>query len=172
MKRTLLFALSSILFIFSHIVCAKSIDPTLKLINIKSISTMEKRGDEVYMMVTVYPSDDKPKHYHIPKTPLYWPSEHLDKIKLLNIWHAEIKKDQAVTLILSLMDRDAPPWNTDDLIGEIKVQLKNNKGELESTWSLPNRTDPPITVMSKYGEARKFELMNDGGKYELYLVLK
>lgn len=141
-----------------------SITPSVILESIKAEKTLEKRGDELYLAVTEYPSTGMPSHYQIPKFPLYWPSEHLSKVKSLKVWSRELKEGEAATLLLSLIDKDAPPWNTDDLVGEVELHIKNDKGRLITNWGLPNRDDkttqPAFTTPDS-----TFDLRHHGGHY-------
>jgi hypothetical protein len=148
------------------------ITPTVRLVSMKAIQTAEQRGDELYLSVTVYPSKGKPTHTQIPKHPLYWPSRKIHEVKNIKLWRHLLKPGEAVTIIVSLMEQDTYPWNTDDLIGSVKVKLRNNGGELESTWAMPNRIDSPVRVLTKYGEVEKFVLQSDQAQYEMYFKLK
>lgn len=144
----------------------------LQLMRLKAVKMAEKNGDELYMTVAVYPSKGDASHFAVPKQPLFWPSRYLDKINNLKIWDGKLKNNEAVTLILSLMEQDTPPWNTDDLIGSVRVRLHNKKGKLEQTWGMPNRADVPVSVMTKYGQAKQFELLGEGSNYQMFLLLK
>jgi len=146
--------------------------PAVYMLRLKVIKTAEKNGDELYVGVTVYPSKAKPTHTQVPKYPLHWLSKHLDKLKRVKLWDGEVQEGHSVTLILSLIEQDTPPWDTDDLIGSVRIRLKNNRGHLETSWSMPNRVDAPVSVYSKYGRAEKFVLLGEGSNYEMFLALK
>jgi hypothetical protein len=148
------------------------IDSSIDLTAIKAIKTTEKHGDELYFDVLVYSSNSKPKHYRIPNHPFHWPSEITHKLSDLNLWQGKIKPNEAVTLIISLIEMDSPPWNTDDLIGSIRVRLKNDNGKLVTSWGMPNRVDPPTAVIGRNGRVEKFQLLGDNSNYELFLRLK
>ena len=172
MKRFMLFAL---VFVMSLPVWAKnsqSLHPAIHLVNISAITTTERGGDELYMSVTAYPSSGKPSHYVIPNPPLHWFSDELGQISKLKLWDGKIAQGEAVTLIFSLIEMDVPPWNTDDLVGTIRVHIKNDAGQLTSSWSMPNRSDVPIAVRTAEGTVEKFELWDDeGGRYQLSMSL-
>ena len=150
----------------------QSISPSVQLLSIKAVATAEKYGDELYMTVTSYPSKGKASHYQVPKFPLHWPSEHLGKIRNITLWNGNIDKGQAVELVMSLVEQDTPPWNTNDLIGTIKVKLHNKNGKLESSFSIPNMKQAGTVVKTKYGKATKFEFVGADYKYELVFMLK
>lgn len=149
-----------------------ALHPELTMVHIKVKKTVEAGGDELYLDVTEYPSKGKASHFRVPEYPLHWPSRYLSKLKQVPIWDRAINENESVTLILSLVEQDTPPWNTDDMVGSIRVKLKNENGELQTSWSMPNRVDAPVTVLSKHGKAEKFELLGDRGNYEVYFLLK
>lgn len=145
--------------------------PALHLLRIQTSQTTEKKGDELYLSILTFQSEGKPHHYQIPEFPLYWSSKSLDQIKNLKIWQNPLNPGEGVTLVLSLMEHDAPPWNSDDWIGSLKIQLRNNQGNLEMNWIVPNRAEGPVKVVSKFGEAEKIELSDGKATYSLYFYL-
>lgn len=159
----------ALVFACSTAWAAKSVSPELILMHINPIKTLESSGDELYFDITEYPSSGKASHMRIPEYPLHWPSRHVKKLKEVSLWHKTLAPEQAVTLIVSLVEQDTPPWNTDDLIGTVRLHVKNVEGRLEYSWSTPNRADAPVSVQSRYGTAQKFQLLGEGGNYELFL---
>jgi hypothetical protein len=149
-----------------------TITPHLNLLTINAIQTLETQGDELYLDVTAYPSNGKPHNFQVPKYPLYWGSNQLDKVNNVPIWQEPLANGEAVTLIISLVEQDIPLWGTDDLIGSIRVRLRNIDGKLESSWSMPNRVDAPTSILTKQGRAEKFQLVGENSNYEVFLFLK
>lgn len=141
----------------------------LKLDTIEKIKSQEKRGDELYFSITEYSSLEKARHYQVPDFPTHWLSDHLDKVKDVTLWKKTLKNDEAVELIISLVERDFPPWNVDDLLGSIKLKLRWNNGELKKEWSIPNQAiTHTVEEMSN-----SYRLNGDGAEYLLKLeVLK
>ena len=150
----------------------KVVSTKLDLTAIKAVKTTEKHGDELYIDVLVYTSKGKPKHYRIPHYPLHWPSDITHKLHDLNIWEGKLQPNESVTILVSLIEMDAPPWDTDDLIGSIRVRLKNDKGNLITSWSMPNRVDSPTAIIGRNGRVEKFLLLGDNSNYEVFLRLK
>lgn len=150
---------------------SKTIVPALHLLRLQSLKTSDQKTDELYLSILTFESTGKPHHYQIPEFPLYWSSKNLDQIKNLKIWQNPLAVGQGVTLVLSLMEHDAPPWNSDDWIGSLKIQLRNNQGNLEMSWVVPNRAEGPLKVISKFGEAEKVDLTDGKGTYSLYFYL-
>ncbi len=150
----------------------KTFNLELQLLHLKAIKTADASGDKLYMGVAVYPSSGKPDYYLVPKFPLFWASRQLDTLKNVRIWSDKLQNNQSITLVLSLMEQDAPPWNTDDLIGSVQLRLYNKNGVLESNWDIPNRADAPTSVMSKYGSVKLVHLLGNKANYHMYFLLK
>lgn len=146
--------------------------PELVLDHIKAIQTRERRGDQVYLDISTYRANQPTRYHRIPKHPIHWQSALIDKIKSVPLWSEEIKEGQEVILIISLMEQDLPSINPDDLIGSIRVKLKNKRGQLRVQWSLPNRVGGPIFIAGEYGQIEKFQLFDEQNQYEVYLFLR
>ncbi len=172
MKRILISLVLCVLVGMVNAGQARVLNPKVELVAIKAHKTREKRGDEVYLAVTAYPSQQRPHHKQIPDNPLHWISSHLDKIKHVPVWGNGLAEGDSVTVIVSLMERDAPPWNTDDLIGTVKVHLKNANGRLQVSWSMPNSTESSATVKTRSGRTEKFELTGERSLYDLTFQVK
>lgn len=149
----------------------KTLTPEVTLKNIQAIKTLEKR-DELYLAVTEFPSEGLPSHFQVPKFPMFWPSTHLDKVVDFKIWARKLKPGSSVTLILALIDKDAPPWNTDDLIGEVKVHIKNDGGKLISSWRLPNRDDASDVLPTNESREGQFDLKAEKAHYKVTFAIK
>lgn len=150
---------------------AKALNPALRLSAIKAIKTAEAGGDELYLDVTVYPSHGKPSHRQIPMRPLYWSSKALKNLKVVNLWSAKLEMGQTVTLIVSLVEHDVPPWNTDDLIGAVRIHVKNDAGILQSQWSMVNQKPPQLKIL-KENVQQTFQLTGEQSIYKLDLRLE
>jgi len=140
--------------------------PSLVLNQIRVIAASESGGDELYFDIGIYQSNQPTQYLRIPKKPMHWSSAIVDKIKEVPLWSQSLKSGQAVTLIVSLIDRDRSSMNPDDLIGTIRVDLNNDKGHLKTRWSMPNR---PASIGNK--AMQKFDLMGEG-RYEVSFTVK
>jgi hypothetical protein len=171
--RNLFILFSLVLSLISPASYADAIHAKVQLMGIELIKASEKHGDELYMTITSYPSTGQPSHVFYPEPPLYWPSKYLEKLEASQIWEKDLQPGDGITLVFSLIERDVPPWNTDDLIGEVKLKLRNESGKLSSEWSIPTRSkvgeietgdaDPDNLVANLHG---------DGGHYKLHLKLE
>src|SRR5690606_15255973 len=112
--------------------------------------------------------NEKPRHYEVPEFPLHWLSKYVDKLSNVLLWEKVVEDEQGVSIVLSLIERDAPPWNLDDLIGSVKLKLKNEKGKLTKEWSIPNKN----VTHRLSDDDNVFILTGDGGEYHIALEVK
>ncbi|AHE66357.1 hypothetical protein [Legionella oakridgensis] len=173
MKRMFCWLLLSLLYLPVAFAADEQIlKPILILNHIKVIAPHEQKGDELYFDITAFWADKPRKYYQVPKPPRYWASADSDKINSVPLWSEPLKPGQVVILLISLMDIDVLPMDPDDLIGIVRVKLKNENGVLHAIWSIPNRSIGPETIMGQKGEIQKFELSGPYGDYEIYLSLQ
>ncbi|WP_133128258.1 hypothetical protein [Legionella nagasakiensis] len=156
---------SSVVFAANH----QTIQPNLNLKQIKVIKEGEWLGDNLYFDISVLKANQPTKYLRVPKFPLRWPSAKIDSLKPITLWSEPIKNREKVSLIVSLVDQDSKPMNPDDVIGLIRVELKNENGNLQARWSMPNQKWTP--VVSGVNSMQKFDLSNVNGHYEVFLSL-
>lgn len=179
MKRLLILLT---LFLLSFSAMAKPLSVSLYIEKIKAIELNEKSGDEIYMVISEFYSGGKSNYYLFPDssayknnknliTPTrierpvaYWKSDMLHKINNLQIWNHKLKDNEGVEIIVSFVERDAPPWDLDDQIGSIKIKLKNDNGHLRSNWNTANSRIKKT--------ANNFQLKGDHSQYEVSLYIK
>lgn len=161
----------------------KSIKPVLILSQIKALTEQESStGDELYLTLNARVSGGVIEYKRIPAKPGHWLSRHIDEVKQVNLWSQPLTEGQIATVNIELNDEDAEPFNPDDLLGLMLVQLKNEKGQLVVHWEIPHRTgvtapnklesDVPDTVTEESDHVQKFDLNNDGAHYQVYLSVK
>lgn len=141
---------------------------------LKVEKTSEDKTDELYFSVTVYPSGSHPYHFRLPTFPNYWLSNHVDQIKSLKMWEANLEENQSVMVIISLIEHDAPPWDNDDLIGTMKLNIKNDKGSLVHEWVKPNQDDDQAVSQTQDAKSLKheFKLSGDQSLYSIVIRLE
>ncbi len=151
---------------------AKGLTSTLYLNNLKADKTVEKQGDELYFAVTEFPSTGKKgSHVLIPAYPMYMQSKHLDKVKDLKLWQKTLQPGQSVELVVSLVEHDVPPWNTDDLIGAFKLQIANKDGKIITRWSKMDKGNH-VAQVDGQGDKKAYTLTGEGASYQLNVELK
>lgn len=164
MKRVVILGLSLMFCVTAF--AAEALTPEVTLKKIEMVKSSERR-DELYLAVTEFPSTGLPSHTQIPKFPMFWPSTHLNKVSDFKVWAKALKPGDSSTLILALIERDAPPWNTDDLVGEVKLQLKNDNGRLIISWSVPNRDSKSDVKPVLHDQQETFDLKDHHGHYRV-----
>jgi hypothetical protein len=107
----------------------------------------------------------------LPSKPFHEPSKLIGQFSKVRLWSEPLKVGETVTIVVSLIETDDTPLNPDDLIGLVRVKLKNEAGILQTTWDMPNHQAAAITSKDQSGKVQKFELNGEGSQYELYLSL-
>ncbi|KTC65377.1 Uncharacterised protein (plasmid) [Legionella adelaidensis] len=153
---------------FMTLAQGEALSTSLILDQVKVLKSSEKQGDELYFDINVYQPNQQISLVRVPQKPNHWPSAILDKIKQVPIWSASLKPGEAVTLIISLVDSDDFVLNPDDLIGSVRLNIKNENGTLKSTWSVPNQKKNE----TQSDNVQKFVIQNADSQYEVYFTLK
>ncbi len=160
---------------------SQTIKPELILNQITLKHPQEKDGDELYLTLSARVAKKPTEYFRIPEKPMHWLSRQIGLVKDVNLWSDSIADGQSVTLIIELNEQDALPLNPDDLLGIVRVKLKNEKGVLQFNWDIPNspaahfpekRSGELITPIKEPGSIERFDFESDGAKYEVYLSLK
>tara|TARA_R110002110_G_scaffold115322_2_gene286022 strand:+ start:5152 stop:5718 length:567 start_codon:yes stop_codon:yes gene_type:complete len=140
----------------------------VKLDSIKKTQAQEESGDELYFSITEYSSTKTSDHYQVPDFPTHWLSSYLDQVKNVNLWEKELQPNEAVQLIISLVERDVPPWNVDDLIGSLKLKVKWENNQLTKEWSIPNQDN----TAREPDTTNTFKLTGDEAQYKITLKVE
>jgi len=140
--------------------------PSLIMNQIKVLTASERGGDELYFDISIYKANQPTQYARIPARPMHWPSQYLDKVQQVSLWSQPLKAGQAVTLIVSLIESDGSVVNPDDLIGSVRLALKNDKGALQTSWSMPN------SLAGVSQDAMQTFEMQGQGKYQVSFSLK
>ncbi|MAZ44639.1 MAG: hypothetical protein CMF48_05660 [Legionellales bacterium] len=158
----------SLLALFSLPVSAMPVKLVLDFIEVAN--TSETRGDELYFNVTSYGKDRDYDHYQVPSFPTHWFSDRLEEVKDVVLWEKDLEEGESVELIVSLTERDVPPWNIDDLIGSIKVKVMNDDDDLAYKWSLyADRGDTEL--LEQDDENNVYKMTGDDSEYTVSFTL-
>lgn len=149
-------------------------DPNTVALTLKKLiahKTSEKRGDEIYVDILTYGHNVKPKHYLVPPPPHHWPTAIIDKIKDVKLWQGVVEKQQKVTLIVSLLDKDAPPWDRNDMIGAFKVDMeRDGNGIVNLTYS--NLGEDGLKEQHQKQFSKKVKMNGDDGEYTMVVIME
>lgn len=163
--------LAALCFLFPITAFSNDLPVSVQLVSIQSVKPSEIGGDEVYFSVTQFNPNDTIEYYTIPERPLHWPSKILNKIKDLPLWKGTLAKNHGIEIVFSVIDHDMPPLNPDDLLGSIKLKLKNDEGKLIATWKNLDNKSEPETITSDKGTIKRFILTGDDSKYIVDLMV-
>lgn len=153
------------------VIAQTDLKTTIVLNQIKLIQSGEEGADELYFDISTYNFKGKTSLYtRVPSSPFHWTSEIVDKIQDFPLWSSVLKNGEAMTVVLSLNDADSPPWNIDDVIGIVQLQVKNEDGILKIRSSTPNRGS--FNPISSGLTEQKFEFNSIQGHYRVSLEMK
>jgi hypothetical protein len=120
------------------------------------------------MSVTEYSTNSHPVNYVIPDYPSHWLSKRLADVKNVTVWADTLKEGEGAAIIFSLIEQDVPPWHMDDLIGTVKLKVRNERGQLKREWVLPHQKGYQVIQAHK----NEFILKSANAEYHIFLELK
>jgi len=151
---------------------AKDLNINLALSKIVPHKIQERGEDELYFDIAEYNQQGLQQFYRIPEKPIHLLSKHLAKVQNFTLWHNSLKEGESLELIISLIEEDYTPWELDDLLGDIKLKLKNDHGKLISAWSMPNTTNKGESLPANaHTEVRRFIIKEGHSEYQVDLQL-
>lgn len=130
----------------------------------------ETYGDEVFVHILESHGEVVSDTY-FPDYPFYFRDGHLENFERTQVWSKELKDNDEVTLFISLIEKDAPPWNIDDLVGELTLTLSKKDGQIYSKWEIVDPEDLDKFVV-KTDKNIDLEFFNHNGRYHLDLSLE
>lgn len=130
--------------------------------------TTEASGDELYFNVTAYYDDRSTDHYQIPTAPTHWLSDHLSEVQNVVLWEHDWEGIKGAELVVALTERDAPPWNIDDLIGTVKLKISHQGDRLQTQWNLLAEQGVTREVEGN-PLVREYLMTGDEGRYQIGL---
>ncbi len=161
---------------------AYQVNPELILKQLTVLKEQEFGGDEIYITLNVRRSGFPVEYIRIPQRPDHWLSRQIDLVKDIHLWSAPVIDGETVTIMVELNEQNMEPMNPDDLLGMMRVKIKNEKGKLDVHWDVPNQwgnehskkladsgAETKVRVSS---HVEKFDFQNEDAHYEMYLMLK
>lgn len=166
MKKSILLALACTAILSSVTSFAQAIQAQVSLKKLVAEKLSERNFDQIYMGVTDV-SKKAYQYYRLPGFPLHWIMKKNAQVNNQLLWSAPIQEGETVTLQFTLAEQDTSRFDVDDLIGIAQVSLKNDHGQLTTTWSIPkNLRDGAINVQ-QIGTSSKYEFSGDNSKYQI-----
>lgn len=138
---------------------------SVSLKRLQQVLQQEKAGDELYISVTEFTENERPKFYQIPRFPAHWTSENIGSIKDVVLWKKAMKTCTPTRVIFSLVEEDLPPWNTNDLVGSMQLEVSCEKGKMKTSWHIPNAANTAVIADKNHA----FEFTGNRANYRAYL---
>lgn len=139
---------------------------SLRLQKLEVIQPQEQRGDEIFLHITEFPLNSKPKHYYIPHRPAHWLSKHLAQVQNINLWQKQ-GVCEPTNVLISLVEEDAEPWNINDLLGSVMLRIKCENGKINKEWSIPDSKN------TSYGDVENvFQFQGKNANYRATFLLE
>jgi hypothetical protein len=170
----LIFSILALNYNFSYAATnIKNNDKTaiVKVKNITLVKLSEASGDELYFSIAKYSNKEKPSLVRIPEPPLYWRSKDLNLLNNVVLATETLENGEEVQFIISLIEADSPPFDPDDHIGSIQLNLSNKDGKMEQKWQQPNLVDQTNVGQLKVS-LPEFSFAGAGGKYLVNFVIE
>lgn len=156
------------LVLFSSIALAQKQELHLNLNAFELIQPQEESGDELYITVTEFAKNEKPRNYQVPSFPSHWLSKYLNNFKQIVIWKKEIKECKPIDLLITLVEQDAQPIDLDDSLGTVKLKINCNDGKIEQQWVVGKSNE--VTKIPNQKNA--FTFHKDKAKYNMRFSLE
>ena len=136
----------------------------IKLSKIVLEKLSENSSDELYFSVTKYSNKNESRLVRVPEFPTYWRSKDLNVLKNITLIEQKVAVGEEIQFILSLIEADALPFDPDNHIGSIQLNIINNGCSLIQQWKQPNLVDQ-TDVQQVSGKLAEFNFVGAGGKY-------
>ncbi len=155
------------LSIFSTAVLAENQELQINLKSFEVIHPQEKRGDELYISITEFSKNNLPRNYKVPPFPSHWLSRYLNSFKEMTLWRKSFEQCEPLDLLITLVEEDAEPWDPDDSLGSVKLQISCTNGKLEEKWVIPN--SEKVSEIAKKKNA--FHFKGSNAQYDMQFSL-
>ena len=117
-------------------------NPTEVIVKLDAITVNKPVKDKIYIEITEYSSINKAKEYRIPSYPKHWLIKDLPKLKNTTLWKGTIQDSENKKLIISLVDNDFPPLDSDQPLGSVKLTLTNKNDKINIDWDKAGFKEP------------------------------
>jgi hypothetical protein len=158
-KIIIIAALSMLSFLF-----AKPVEIWLDEIQI--ISEHDKMGDQLYFYVLENRKDQDLEDRTMPAFPFSYTKKNIKEFESVLLWRDEVAKNNQVDMTVSLLEREAPPWFQDDVMGIVSLNIKNDADKIKVKWK--NEENCSIDSTSK-SDVKKITIQRDAGQYKIKL---
>jgi len=145
----------------------------LCLEDLKMISQTDTFGDQVYFFV-LQKNDSQPVAYSsLPSFPFSYTQINLQDFQPGILWQGNVHRDEHLSLVISLVEREAMPWIADEVLGVIESAIAQDEKGIQFQW---NVLSPSVTLEQNYHEDGPFtqraHVEQNGGEYTFALTWK
>lgn len=152
---------------FSTIALAQNQELQINLKSFNVVRPQEERGDELYISITEFPKNGLPKNYKVPPFPSHWLSQYLNNFKEMTLWRKSFNECEPLDLLITLVEEDSQPWDPDDSLGSVKLEISCINGKLDEKWNIPN-----AEKVAKINEKKNaFHFKGNNAEYDIQFSL-
>jgi hypothetical protein len=147
------------------------------ILYLESISYNKSVKDKIFIHITEYSNIEEPTEYRLPTYPKHWLTKELGKLKDIVLWQGRLKNLENKSLVVSLVDHDNPPLDSNEPLGSVRLNLTNDayKGII-SNWEDADFDEPikieKITDLDSASGYTTFKLTNEKNEYILNFFTK
>ena len=148
---------------------------TEAILKLDTITVNKSVKDKIYMEITEYSNIARAREYRIPTYPKHWLVKDLPKLKNTVLWQGIVKQSENKELIISLVENDFPPLDSDEPLGSIKLILNNKNNKVNINWDNAGFKEP-IQIQKVTDKQSpnhiKFKMKNKHNEYTIeFLVI-
>jgi hypothetical protein len=163
--------LRNIFVLFALLSCTYAQNWALWLEDVKILANTDTFGDQIYFFL-LQKNDGQAVYYaSLPDFPFSYTAENLANFQPGILWKGDMTPKNNISIVVSLVDREALPWIADEVLGNIEIMIASQDQGLAIQWTSltpsvtfdPNQTSPL---------AQRVHVEQNGGKYSFDLSWK
>ncbi len=161
----------SLFSFFSLISLAYAQTWALWLDAINILDNTDTFGDQIYFFILQKNNAEPIAYASLPEFPFSYTEENLKHFEPSILWEGNLPQKDKMSLVLSLVDREALPWLADEILGNIEISIANQGQGLSIQW---NALTPSVSFDSNQDAplAQRVYIEQNGGKYNFDLSWK
>lgn len=145
---------------------------SLVMNQMKVIKPSERSGDELFFDLLVVSTHRKPFHVRVPSKPHHWPMFVLPKLKDVLLWKTQLAEGENIKLVISLIEKDAEPWDINDHLGSIRLYLHYPSKGLEYAYTSGEEKQINYQPIAKGHAPEVFNFSSKHGQYKVFFKLR
>lgn len=138
---------------------------TVMLDSIEAEKLSKKSGDKIYINITESSNLGSSHTTRMPEKPILSFLKQSSEFKNLKLWQGNIRENEEIKLIFSVVEEDFSPWDIDNLIGSAQLILSKKNGKLDTKWELPIFEEN--TVIQVQGKSPQYLMKGEHSHYRV-----